>query len=140
MSGGIALLRDIGAYIKAVVGTVPFADTGTVVNGAAIDRLGFDSCILHTSGGAVTGAPTAQTLDSKLQESTLAAGPWTNLVPAIATVQLTADNTEDQVDADLSGVKRFIRVVRTVSLTAGTTPTWPVSSNVILGGAAEVPA
>lgn len=138
--GGLALLRDIGAYIKAVIGTVPLANTGTVVNGAAIDRLGFESCVLHTAGGSVTGSPTAQTLDSKLQDSILSGGPWADISPAVATTQLTADDTEAQVDADLSGVRRFIRVVQTVTLTAGTSPTWPVSSNVILGGASEVPA
>lgn len=140
MSGGLSLIRDIGAYVKTVIGVLPFARTAAAVNGPSIDRRGFDSCVLHTVGGAATGSPTGQTLDAKLQESADGSTGWADIVPAIAITQIVADDVEQRVDADLSGNKRFIRVVQTVTLTAGTTPTLPCGSNVILGGATEVPA
>ncbi len=138
--GGLALLRDIGAYVKSINGVFPFARTAGAVNGAAINRLGFDSCVLHTVSGAATGSPTGQTLDAKLQDSADGSTGWADLVPAIAITQIVADDTEEQVDADLSGHKKFIRVVQTVTLTAGTSPTLPCASSVVLGGAVEVPA
>ena len=139
--GGLALLRDVGAYIKAAIGSIPLSSLGgAAVNGPAINRLGFDSCVLHTAGGSATGSPTAQTLDAKLQDSADGSTLWADLVPAAAITQITADDSEAQVDVDLSGVKKFIRVVQTVVLTAGTSPEWPVSSIVILGGASQVPA
>ena len=138
--GGLALLRDIGAYVKLAIGAIPLNSSGGSVNGPAINRLGFDSCVLHTAAGAVTGSPTGQTLDAKLQDSADGSTGWADLVPAIAIVQITADDSEAQVDADLSGVKKFIRVVQAVVLTGGTTPAWAVGSTVTLGGAAEVPA
>ena len=138
--GGLALLRDVGAYIKAAIGSIPLSSLGgAAVNGPAINRLGFDSCVLHTAGGSATGSPTAQTLDAKLQESEDGSTAWTDITGAAIT-QITADDSEAQVDVDLSGVKKFIRVVQTVVLTAGTSPEWPVSSIVILGGASQVPA
>lgn len=138
--GGLALLRDVGAYIKAAIGSIPLSSLGgAAVNGPAINRLGFDSCVLHTAGGSATGSPSAQTLDAKLQESADGSTAWTDITGAAIT-QIIADDSEAQVDVDLSGVKKFIRVVQTVVLTAGTSPEWPVSSVVILGGASQVPA
>jgi hypothetical protein len=40
---------------------------------------------------------------------------------------------------DLRGAKRYIRVEKVTVLTAGTTPTWPNSTTLILGGADTQP-
>ena len=136
---GISSMRDVGSYIKPVVGVKPTDDTGTVINGAAIDRTGFESCVLHVATGVATGAPTAQTLDAKLQDSDTSGGTFVDIVGAAIT-QIAADDGVAEVDVDLSIAKAFIRVVQTMVLTAGTTPRWPVKSDVILGGAVEVPA
>jgi hypothetical protein len=52
---------------------------------------------------------------------------------------LTANNTEAEVNVDLSGLKRYVRVVTTVTFTAGTSPAIPVAAAVVLGGAESLP-
>lgn len=136
---GLSRMRDVGSFIKPVVGVKPTNDTGTVINGAAIDRTGFESCVLHVATGAATGSPTGQTLNAKLQDSDTSGGTFVDITGAAIT-EIAADDGVEEVDVDLSGVKAFIRVVQTMVLTAGTSPAWPVKSDVILGGPVEVPA
>jgi len=135
----VAELRDVGKFLKTVAGINPTNSTGGTINGSAIDRTGFESCVLHAAAGAATGAPTAQSVTAKLQESADGSTGWADITGAAITA-ITADNGAAEVDVDLSGVKQYIRVVVTVSLTGGTTPAIPVASAVALGGAVEVPA
>ena len=95
--------------------------------------------MLHVASGAAAGSPTAQTLNAKLQDSDTVGGTYVDITDAAIT-EIAADDGVERVDVDLSGVKAFIRVVQTMVLTAGTSPTWPVKSDVILGGPVEVPA
>jgi hypothetical protein len=53
--------------------------------------------------------------------------------------QLSADNTEAQVNVDLSGAKRFIRSVVIVAFVGGTSPATPVAAEIVLGPAMEMP-
>lgn len=130
------LPKDIGAYVAPKIGTVP-ANTDTTVNGTGIDRMGYTSCVLLAATGAVSGAPSAKTADFKIQDSA-DNSTFADLTGASLT-QITADNTLGQKDVDLSGARRYIRVVQTVVLTAGTSPKWPVASFVLLGGADALP-
>jgi len=50
------------------------------------------------------------------------------------TAALIAANSANAAPIDLTGAFRFIRTVTVVSFTGGTTPTVPVTTNVILGG------
>jgi hypothetical protein len=129
-----ATQHDIGAEVKAVTGINPVDQAAGTVNGGSIDRSGFLSCVLHLACGAASGAPTAQTVDAKLQESADGSTGWSDITGAAVT-QLTADNTESQVDVDLGTVKKFIRAVVTVGFTGGTSPSIPVAATVVLGGA-----
>ncbi len=136
---GLSRMRDIGSFIKPAVGVKPTNDTGTVLTGTGIDRTGFESCVLSVGTGAATGSPTAQTLDSKLQDSDTVGGTYVDIAGAAIT-QIAADDGVAEVDVDLSIAKAFIRVVQTMVLTAGTSPAWPAKSDIILGGPVEVPA
>ncbi len=147
----MALNKNIGAFLKAEIGTPAFADDAAApVNGTGIDREGHQSCLLVAQAGAATGSPTGQTHDAKIQDSAAVAGTYVDYVtpqggqvgtPSDAEiVQQTADDVISVKEVDLSGAKRFIRVVSTVTLTAGTSPTWPVSTALILGPKDEVPA
>ena len=131
--------RDIGAFIKVQKGIDPTDDTGTTLNGGSIDRRGMESCVLHAACGAATGTPTAQTVDAKIQDSPDGTTGWADLSPAKATTQLVADDTEAEVNVDLSGVKAFIRAVVTTVLTAGTSPRLPVMATIVLGGRDTLP-
>jgi hypothetical protein len=141
---GPAFTRNIGAYLKVVKGINPANAAAGAINGAAIDRAGvgganyFQSSVLKLSRGAVAGAPSAHTADGKLQDSADGSAGWADIAGA-AVAQLAADNTESQVNVDLTGVKRFIRSVVTVAFTGGTTPTLPVAAEVVLGPAMELP-
>jgi hypothetical protein len=141
---GPAFMRNIGALIKSIKGINPANAAAGTTNGAAIDRAGvqgknfFQSCVLKGACGAATGAPTTQSVNQKLQDSADGSTGWADIAGA-AIAALVADNTEAQVDVDLSGAKRFIRVVSLVAFTGGTSPAIPVSAEVILGPAMELP-
>lgn len=134
--------NNIGAYIKAVRGISPAdsaATGGTPIDGAAIDRLGYGSAVLHHTCGAASGTPDSFTVDSKLQDSDDGSTGWADVTGAAATT-LAADNAEAQKDVDLSGAKRYIRVRTAVAFVNGTTPKVEVAATVILGGAVTKPA
>lgn len=142
---GTPQVSNAGAFISPQKGTVPQDVAAGVRNGAAIDRSGFGSCVLVGETGAVTGAPTGQTLDAKVQDSADGATGWADYVPpggvaadgAIA--QITAVNTQAKKNIDLSGAKKFIRTVEVTTLTAGTTPKIGARTSLILGGPVEHP-
>ena len=135
----ISSFRNIGAFIKSIIGIDPANASAGTTNGAAIDRDGYNSCVLHGACGAATGSPTAQTVDQKLQDSADGSTGWADLTGAAIT-QLAADDAEAEVDVDLSSAKQFIRVVSVVAFTAGTSPAIPVASTVVLGGPVATPA
>jgi hypothetical protein len=133
--------NDIGAYIKQEVGLKPINSAASATNkGAAIDRLGFDSGVLHAMVGAAAGGPSAQSAIFKLQESdTTTDGDFADVTGA-SLAAMTADNASGYLDINLQGFKRYIRVVCTVALTSGSTPTLPVAATITLGGGDSLPA
>jgi hypothetical protein len=141
---GPAFSRNIGSLLRIVKGINPANAGAGTTNGAAIDRAGVGgknfslSCVLKGSCGAASGAPSAQSLNQKLQDSGDGSTGWADISGA-ALPALVADNTEGQVDVDLSGAKRFIRVVSVVAFTGGTAPAIPVAAEVILGPPMEMP-
>ncbi|MDB4896886.1 MAG: hypothetical protein JWN15_3148, partial [Firmicutes bacterium] len=94
---------------KSVSGYAPQAASAGAIAGAAIDRFGYQSCVLLAKAGAATGTPTTQTFDAKLQDSADGTTGWADLVGA-ATTQITAANGEQHKNVDLTGARRYIRV------------------------------
>jgi len=129
--------QDVGAYIKPQVGIDPEDSAGATINGVGIGRQGFLSCVLHHAVGAVTGTPTSFSADAKLQDSATVGGTYVDFGAAAA--QLVADDTEADVNIDLTTAKQFIRVVEVTAFVGGTSPTIPVSAIVILGGPDTTP-
>lgn len=129
---------NIGALIKAVFGVAPAAQSAGAVSGAAIDRLGYLSCVLAVITGAVTGSPSAQSATCQIEHSDDGLSNWGAL--SGAQVAVTAANSIGQVDVDLSGAKRYIRVTNTTAFTGGSGPTLASGAAVILGGAEKLPA
>jgi hypothetical protein len=103
------------------------------INGVAIDRLGYSSASFAVITGAVTGSPSAQTVDAKIQEADASGGTYTDV--SGATVSITDADSIGEINVDLSGLKRYIRIVLTVSFTGGTSPAIEVASNCALGEA-----
>jgi hypothetical protein len=133
--------NDIGAYIKQEVGLKPTNSAASATNkGAAIDRLGYDSGVLHAMVGAAAGTPSAQSATWKIQESdTTTDGDFVDVAGA-ALAAMTTDNASGYIDLNLQGRKRYIRAVCTVALTSGSTPTLPVAATITLGGGDSLPA
>lgn len=131
--------KNVGALIKAVTSVEPQSATASV-NGGGIDRYLHNmpqSCDLHTIAGAVGGAPSAVSVQAKIQDSadnsTFADYKYdgTNVAQGTA---VTAANTEDNTSVDLTLARRYIRVVLTISFTGGTSPTVLVCGEAIFGG------
>lgn len=133
-----AVSTSIGSFLKPAVGTVPAAVAAGTRNGFSIDRTGFDSCVLFVQGGAVAGAPSAQSLVSKLQESD-DGSTWTDISGA-AIAAITSASSSAKVNVSLATAKQYVRVVETVAFTGGTNPLMGAASAVVLGGASLLPA
>lgn len=137
--GGVSRMRDSGAYMKVAMPAASVdVDAAGTINGAGIDRRGFESCTLFASTGDIAGSPTATTVDIKLQDSA-DNSTFADLTGAALT-QITAADTLEQKDIDLSGAKRYIRIVRVVAFTGGISPTVDVGVGVVLAGAVDIPA
>ncbi|MCP3105538.1 hypothetical protein LZ198_42510 [Myxococcus sp. K15C18031901] len=130
---------DAGVLVGIRPGTSPAAVGAGTRNSAAVDRMGFDSCVLTASTGATTGTPTALSLGAKLQDSADGQNGWTDL-PGAVVEPLTAPNAVARVNVRLPTARRFLRVVETVALTGGTSPTLGASSLIVLCGPDEIPA
>lgn len=124
---------------KLIPGLNPAAQPAGTVTGPVIDRQGFLSAIVNLTVGAAAGAPTAQGVSLKLQHGDAANGTDMVDVTGAATPSLTADNTNASFNVDMTGLKRYIRVVATVTFTDGTTPTIPVAATLALGDADKHP-
>lgn len=130
--------KKLGESTKLVNVLRPQAQAAGAVNGVVIDRLGYEDAKLIVSAGAVAGAPTAQTLDGKIQHGDQADG--SDMADAgFAIAQITAANADKELIVDLAGLKRYIRFVSTAGFTGGTTPTILASATIALGGAKEIP-
>ncbi len=134
--------RNIAASVSLREALVPAAVAAGTAQGAAIDRFALNnplSAVLRLSTGAATGAPSARTVDAKLQHSADGSTGWADL-PGAAAPQVTADNGATQVAVNLLGARRFLRVERAVAFTGGTSPTVPVAVTLAFGGAERLPA
>lgn len=142
----IQLGQGIGGELKLAIGVEPAARAAGTVNGPAIDRLGLDTAVLEAIAGAVTGAPSAQTLDVKLQQSADGSTGWTDFVPVTGTpasgavAQVTTVSSRKRKTISLRKAQRYIRVVQTVGFTGGTAPTWLCAAHVVMAAPDTAPA
>lgn len=130
--------HDIGSLVKHVVGTAPAASAAGAINGAAIDRKDYGSCVLLVATGAETGSPSARSATAKIQDSDDGSTGWADLTGASVAVSVVSSS--GSVKVNLAGAKRYIRVVNTIALTGGTSPTLANSTAVVLGGPTTIPA
>jgi hypothetical protein len=151
MSGGLSSVRNIGELIFAVTSVLPQSSAAAALNGTVnIDRNAHNvpqSCQLKQVVGAIGGAPTSFTVQTKIQHApdNGSGAPGTFADYAIAgttqqTAAAVAANTEQALNVDLSGANRWLRTVTTIAFVGGASPTALVQSEIILGGEAELPA
>ena len=133
---------NIGALAVPISGVRPQSASAGVSNGASIDRAAHNlplSCVLHQNVGAIGGAPTTTSVITKLQDSAdnttfadYAPSNQNNVVQACAA--LTATNTDNLANINLTSARRYIRAVTTVAFTGGTSPTALVAAAVMIAG------
>jgi hypothetical protein len=128
-----------GDNLRQKVGIIPAAQAAGTVNGPAIDRSNARDCVVMVSTGAVTGAPSTQTVAAKIQDSDDGSTGWNDLAGG-AVPNITIANGQAELDYGLLQAKKFIRVVSTVSFTGGTAPTIQVAAAVALGDSVFLPA
>lgn len=145
---GVSASKNIGAYIKPIMSIPPTNQVAVAafgLEGAAVDRMPavgkqFDSCVFLLQRGTTSSNPDPHTVTAKLQHSDIEAdGPTWEDIAGTTLGPLGENNTEAQVNIDLTGAKRYIRAVATVAFTGGTTPAIPVVASVVFGGAKELP-
>lgn len=138
-----ALINDIGAFLKGKRGVSPAARAAGTFNGPGLDRLTFNnpqSCALIAVSGAETGAPTARSVQAKLQHSSDNGVGDAYADFGGAGVTVSAIDSEGQADYNLAGAKQWVRAVEVVTFTGGTSPTLECATAIAFGGSEEVPA
>lgn len=131
---------SLGSYTKIQPSLKPIAGTGSAQNGDAVDRQGYNSAVglvaWSTSGG-VTGG----TVLGKFQDSADGTNNWADVGTSVTATIPAGPNAHGafEIPIDLSGAKRYVRVVVDSDPTGGT-PASIVSGAVVLAGADSVPA
>jgi hypothetical protein len=153
MSGGLALLRDIGAYIKtafAGYADVVAAGSGddTEVDGPWVDRLGFESLVASIGFETTLGATETLFIAANLQDADDDAGAgvadfgtvYASALQATGGGGGTTESGTLELDFDLSDAKRYVRLQFTPDLSAGSADIADLVGQLILGGASQIPA
>lgn len=127
-------MRSVYDAIKAKFSQRPAALTATT-NGTGVDTLGYTSAMVVLEVGAVSG--TSPTLDVKVQESA-DNSTFTDVTGATFT-QVTAANNSQVLRVDGLGTarKRYLRAVATIG---GTSPSFTLAAEILLGRAYQEPA
>jgi hypothetical protein len=140
------LQHNIGGLIVVVTSIAAQSASAGTINGNSVDRFLHNmpgSAVLHSGLGAISGAPSASSVTTKLQHSS-DNSTWTDFKPDGANVALlaplTAANTEGSLNVDLSLANRYIRAVSTVAFTGGTTPSLLTVAEIVMAGAPIGPA
>lgn len=131
--------KYLGEKAKLVSGAVPSERAAGSVNGSVVDRLGFQSAVVFLNTGAATGTPSAQGVALKVQTGDVADGSDMADVTGDTVAALTADNANAELNLNLAGYKRYLRVVVTTTFTGGTTPKIGSSVTVALGESNTIP-
>lgn len=126
-------MRSVYDVIKALFTLRPQAATASA-NGSGVDTLGYNSAMLVLEVGTVSG--TTPTLDVKLQES-VDNSTFTD-VTGYTFTQVTASNNSQVMRIDGLGTsrKRYLRAVATIG---GTTPSFALAAEILLGRAFKKP-
>ncbi|GIV86081.1 MAG: hypothetical protein KatS3mg054_0110 [Chloroflexus sp.] len=129
----------VSKAIKLAGGLAPAGRAaGDYLSSPAGDRLGFSEAVVLVNAGAVTGGPTAFSIDVTLEHSADGSSGWTTY--ATSTAVVSAANSAAFAAFDLEGAKQFVRAKLTVNFTGGTTPSVIVGAEVLLGGSQKIPA
>jgi hypothetical protein len=147
---GVAGSKDVGAFIKSVLGLAPVRVTAgggadnVDQNGPAIDREGYLSCEFSLVAQGVLATLETAAVDARIQDSADGSTGWNNYGDPAPTLNLAdgVNNERGMTNGklNLDGAKRFIRLVGKTNPSAGSTDTVDIAGVVTLGGPNELPA
>lgn len=139
-------------FTKAVRSYRAFSPVDQVagnITGVSVTRSGGDGAPRALSGklvittGAITGSPSAQTVDCIVQHSIDGGSTWATLTDRdgsnVAITQITAANGHEVIDFQCDNAGALIRAYATVAFTAGSTPSIVVGGVLVVGGFDELP-
>ncbi len=127
----MSIVNRLG-YLTAAKALPSTLSDGTLITGAVIDRLGYQSGLLVFSFEAASGTPSAATASLLIEH-----GDAANLSDAatFATFE-TAKNISAagiaQYNIDFTKAKRYVRIKEDTTYTGGTTPANQLAANLIL--------
>ncbi len=138
----------IASVVNQQPSVAPQVASAGAINGASVDTQGIIggpplSAAVDVTTGALTGGPTTETATIKVQDSADNATFADYIPPGLAatpTAVVAAANARGTLAVDLSGARRYLRVVCTVAFTGGASPTMGVSAGFTFGGLKELPA
>jgi hypothetical protein len=130
------------AGLAGVVVTAGGAADDVYQNGAAIDRLNYESCMVVVNlnnGTLASGQSAVPTV--KLQDSADGSTGWADYGTAqiLPTITNPTQSGVGTAGFDLRGAKRYVRPVAKVNLSSANTDTLNLSAAVILSGARSYP-
>ena len=106
-------------------------------NGATIDSQGYNTMVFTIVNGAATGSPSSYTVDAKVQDGDNSDASDMADVSGATITQITADGKIAVIRVEGLGTdrKRYLRIVVTPAMTAGSSPKALVSAVASLGRA-----
>lgn len=122
---GVDITNSLGAI-------PPQSNDGTAVTGAAIDRLGAGTGFFLFEAAAASGTPTAVTAAIKITHCDTSGGTYADF-EVLETALNIKTAVAKQYMIDLSGAKRYFKVVVDTTYTDGTTPANIFAGKLILG-------
>lgn len=128
------------AIVKPTLNPVTEQSGGSDINGVVIDRFGYDSAVLMSGIGAISGTPTSLAMATRLQTGDAANGSDMADVTGYTLDSLTTANTNTSKSLDLSICKRYIRAVFKPVFVDGTSPKVYLTGAIALGDAKIEPA
>ena len=148
----VALSRDIGAYLTGRFGghadvLANGAGDATEVTSGYIDRQGYESCKVFIAYTATLANGESLAIAANLQDAGDSSGTGVADYGTVlaSTVQVTSsgggvETGVVELDFDLTGAKRYIRLQFTPDLSASGVDVADVTGIVVLGGAEKQPS
>jgi hypothetical protein len=141
------MMRFVGKEISGGLAIAPIDGGDATLTGVAIDRKNYENALFVLSQGLSTGTPTDIDITWKVQHSDASTSGFADVSgtlvdetgttgfctgTAVANATPESTSTATVLSVDLKPLKRYVKVVATLTHTGGSTPTTPVGATYAL--------